>query len=58
MTPLPYQAEMTEAQRKVEIRGVLREVVEENTKKMAMAHRYRKQRKNALHQPRQPHTAT
>ncbi len=51
LSPLPYQAEMTEAQRTAEIRAVISEILAENAKKVAMAQRYRKQRKKRITNP-------
>ncbi|MEM7400239.1 MAG: hypothetical protein AAF354_15140, partial [Pseudomonadota bacterium] len=48
LAPMPYQAEMTEAERQADIRSIIAEILEENAEKVAMAQRFRKQRRRKI----------
>ena len=51
LSPMPYQAEMTEAQRIADIMKIIDEILEESADKVALAQRYRKQRKKSITDP-------
>ena len=51
LSPMPYQAEMTEAERIADIMEIIDEILEENADKVALAQRYRKQRKKSIADP-------
>ena len=51
LSPMPYQAEMTDAERKADIEAIIQEILEENANKVAVAQRYRRQRKKSIMDP-------